>query len=237
VFRVRQAVPGSNHWDPLSYSEIGSCTKTFNTYNASVSTASLPGAPLWVRDQFRKWVTLCTLTSAPAGKYFIQAQTTGTGSTTDTSAKNNVSVSAWKRMGIYANVPGGATPSTFHLTRVPSAAAGQILSIRLYDIGDIGSGTGTITVVPPAGAPALTGCTLQGPVSTLVGCGFNVTSSSMQGKWETIKVPIPATYSCNDADYTKCWFTLKYSFGATANPVDTTSWTAGIDGNPVRLIE
>ncbi len=241
-FRVRRAVSGSNPWDPTSYPVV--CDVTYGSYQNSVPTSTITGNAT-LSANFRKWVQVCNIASAPAGRYFIQVSTTGTAqgqnrmalgawSTTDTSAKDSIAVAGWKNMGIYANVPGGVT--SFYLVRVPSAAAGQILNVRLFDIGDIGGGSGSINLLAPGGGYP-TGCTGIGPVSgALTNCGLAV-GSAFQGKWETIRVPIPATYTCVDTNPTDCWYRLQYTFTATTQPVDTTSWTAGLEGNPVRIIK
>jgi hypothetical protein len=36
---------------------------------------------------------------------------------------------------------------------------------------------------------------------------------------------------------TGCWVRLQYAYGSGNQPSDTTSWTAGIEGDPVRLVE
>jgi hypothetical protein len=71
---------------------------------------------------------------------------------------------------------------------------------------------------------------------TLTSCQINV-SSIFDSKWQTIAVPIPATYSCSDLSVTGCWVRLAFFYGAGSTPADTTSWTASIQGDPVRLVE
>jgi len=61
-------------------------------------------------------------------------------------------------------------------------------------------------------------------------------SSHYQGTWQTILVPIPTDYACDD-DKTKCWVMLKYEYGVGNQPNDTTSWQASLIGDPVRLVE
>ena len=56
------------------------------------------------------------------------------------------------------------------------------------------------------------------------------------GKGETVAVPIPSNYTCTYTSTGGCWFRLKVSF-ASGNGEDTTTWTAYVSGDPVRLIE
>jgi hypothetical protein len=57
------------------------------------------------------------------------------------------------------------------------------------------------------------------------------------GKWQTVSVPIPTNYTCSSSVPTGCWVRLQYAYGGGNQPSDTTSWTAGIEGDPVRLVE
>ena len=83
------------------------------------------------------------------GDYLVQVKTNGLGtdntnqgnrfalrsfSTSDTNAKNLVSVSGRERMSIFSNAPSATTE--FYLARIQSATAGQILQIKLFDVGD-----------------------------------------------------------------------------------------------------
>ena len=90
-----------------------------------------------------------------------------------------------------------------------------------------------------AQASAVTGCAGTGVVTgTLTGCKLTGVSSSAgyNGKSQHIRVPIPATYTCDWASSGGCWFRITVNFG-TASVHDTTTWTARIDGDPVRLIK
>jgi hypothetical protein len=192
--------------------------------------------------------------SAGKGVYMIQVNTNGLGydegnghnrfairaySTSSGSAKDKIAVSGFEKMAMYANLPDAT--STFYLARVPSGAKGQMLNVNLFDVGD-SSAAGKIQVVPPpnSGVTTFTNCTGTGPFTgALSNCQLtNVQSSTgYNGKWQTISVQIPSTYVCDDADPQACWVRLKYEYGSGNQPSDTTSWTASIEGDPVRLVE
>lgn len=200
---------------------------------------------------FRRWTTLCTITNPVVGDYLVQVKT-NFGDARDnadatnhfairafgsSSAENNsLSISGRERMSMYSNKPGAT--NEFHLARVPSGAAGQTLKLRLFDVGDSNQ-SGTIKIVYPpdaAGGP-FSGCQGAGPASgALPSCSFTV-NSSFNGKWQTVSVPIPSAYSCDDRDPAKCWVRLLYDYGTGSAPHDVTSWTASIEGDPVRLVE
>ncbi len=77
--------------------------------------------------------------------------------------------------------------------------------------------------------------------STASGCKITGVSSSgtpsYNGQWVTWEIPIPATYTCNTALATGCWAKLQFVYPAGTNVSDTTTWSAYILGEPVRLIQ
>jgi Putative Flp pilus-assembly TadE/G-like len=251
-FTVRS--PGPNVWDPLSFPAIGgSCTQTFAGYNGDLKKAldkSNAGYKPLVAANFRQWKTLCTITNAQPGTYMIQVKTNGVGNDLadghnrfslrafgSTAAENDaIAVAGFDKMAMYANTPNGTT--RFFLAKVPSGAKGQLFNVRLWDIGDGANPPSTATVLPPVETGGqFTGCTGTGVQNgPLTSCQINV-SSSFEAKWQTISVPISPTYTCDDGASTGCWLRLELFYGAGSSPADTTSWTASIQGDPVRLVE
>lgn len=258
---------GTNAWDPVSWPLQTNCgtapgtavagaqnPKTFKPYDADLSLVLKTGTTQYnnrpdVALNFRRWVDLCTIPGPILpGTYAVQVQTSvpggaggrnrfglrafGTGSD-----KDHISVAGFDKMGIFANFAG---TTQFYLARVPSSDAGQILDVRLFDVGDSPT-TGHISILPPTGsAVSFTNCKATGSTAALTkalpDCSFDVSQSVNNGRWQNVAVPIPAAYTCTDSDPTKCWVMLKYDYGAS-NPADATSWTASIEGDPVRLVE
>ncbi len=202
-----------------------------------------------IASEFRRWVPLCTMSDVKAGTYLVQVQTNDPADRTNGNGHNrfalrafgqspsqnvDISLAGYTKMAVYANLPSARTE--FHLAQVPPSAAGQILNVRLFDIGD-SSGSGSITVLPPSdsGMSEFTGCTGSGKVNgSLPGCSITA-NSSYNGRWQVISVPMPTTYSCTLSS-TGCWVRLRYDYGAGNQPSDTTSWQASVDGDPVRLV-
>jgi hypothetical protein len=60
------------------------------------------------------------------------------------------------------------------------------------------------------------------------GTGFN-------GRSVNVDIPIPSDYTCNDTVGTGCWIKVRAAFPAGVS--DTTTWSAAILGNPIRLVE
>lgn len=250
-FTVRAAGSSTTYWDPTSYPAVSGCTQTFPGYNLladpKTGPTSIASMPIVTYNVFRRWAPLCTMGSAPAGQYMIQVKTNGLGadsasghnrfglraySSTDTTAKDSISIAGFAKMAIYANLPGATT--TFHLARVPKTAAGQVLSVKLFDIGDA-TGQGTVSIRDPNNNVP-TDCTGSGAVKITGSCTFTA-SGTFNGKWQVVSIPIPKTYTCTDSDPNSCWFKLVYAYGQGNQPSDTTSWSAALDGNPVRLVE
>ena len=150
----------------------------------------------------------------------------------------SVSVAGWQHMSIYANYSGAQT--TFNLVRVIPAAATKTLVIGFYDVGDAAN-PGTITMLPPTDSNMgsnISGCVGSGVVNgALTDCQLtNVsTNTGWNGRSEFIRIPIPSTYTCTANQPGGCWFRLQVSFPGGVN--DTTTWTAQIIGDPIRLIK
>ena len=125
------------------------------TDNAPVAAPTGAGGyQAQVAKEFRQWVPLCTsrAPSAP-GTYFVQVQTNAAGDNPLGDGHNRFSLRAYgsrrrrqrqrsrspasPSMAMYADLPSAHT--SFYLTQVPPGAAGQILDVRLFDIGDSAS--------------------------------------------------------------------------------------------------
>jgi hypothetical protein len=149
------------------------------------------------------------------------------------------SIAGWDHMGMYLNYTGAKT--TFNLVRVVPAAASKTLRVGFYDTGDA-TNPGTITIKGPSDSNlpvSLTGCTGGGAVVTgaIPGCQLtNVYTGTYNGKWQYVNVPIPSGYTCNVTASGGCWFRVDFDFNGSV-PTDTTTWTARVEGDPIRLIE
>lgn len=233
----------------------------------------------YAQKTFRRWVSINCPVLAPASglaDYFLEVRSNlKTGSVSNaamadlsdqsgvtgsghnrfsiravaTGSRDDVSIAAYERMPIYANLKSGAA-TKFYLARVPSAGAGNLLRIQFFDTGD-STDTGTIRVTAPgdnSGKTAIT-CYDKGfqPSSSststvLSGCTLtNVNASTgYQGKVKEVDIQVPSDYLCNDTSSAGCWFTVTYAYGTTSSGgsvADTTTWSASLDGDPVRLIK
>jgi Flp pilus assembly protein TadG len=256
--------PASVQGDPATATATSGCsTWTFpgveGTSTNSViqmikngTKAAVTPTNQYIATYFRQWFPICTISGAANTDYFLQVNgdTTGNGNNnfairaagSGGGLSSAVSIYGNAKMAIFANA-GANTLSQFYLARILSSDAGHQLSVSLFDIGDAGSGvTGSLTIVPPtdSGLSSFSGCTASSESSSFTpmissGCSLTgVSSSTYQGRWVTVNVPIPATYTCTDSSATGCWFRINYLFNGQVN--DVTSWTAVLAGDPVRIV-
>ncbi|MGL5816349.1 MAG: pilus assembly protein TadG-related protein [Phycicoccus sp.] len=253
-FTVRS--PGANPWQPTSWPAVGGCTQVFEPFSGDLAVAldtSRVGTGFRpdVAENFRRWVPLCTIPgTTPAGTYAIQVRTNGLGADAEgghnrfglrafgsgSDDKDAISIAGFGKMVMYGNTPNGT--SRFFLARIPSSSGGQTFKVNLFDIGDGATAGSHITVRPPdETGGSFSGCVGQGVANgALSNCRFNV-SGAFNGKWQTVTVPVPASYTCDDASPAGCWVRLEFFYGPSSSPADTTSWQASVDGDPIRLVE
>ena len=162
----------------------------------------------------------------------------GFGSGIDSTDGSNVTINARGRLPIYANADGANTE--FFLARVLPYDAGRTLRVTLFDMGDAAA-AGTLQILPPSEyATTFSGCgsphdgaTLNVNEST---CTMNNVSSGtgFNGRSVNVDIPIPSDYSC-DESADRVLVKVLADFPAGVN--DTTTWSAAILGNPIRLVE
>jgi hypothetical protein len=197
------------------------------------------------------------VTGAASATDLAESNTTGRGnnafgirafSSSIPSSNARINVAGWERMPVFVNR--NSVSAAFKLIRVPSAAAGKSLQFTFFDVADA-SGNGNVRVSPPADATGSIStinnsgsairCIGTGVVggtngSNLTSCSVGVTSATNNGKLQTITVPIPTDYVCNDAAATGCWFNVTFGFPG-AQPTDISTWSATILGDPVRIVQ
>jgi hypothetical protein len=156
---------------------------------------------------------------------------------------SNIQVHANGKLPLYVNGSPGTT-STFYLARIMPSAAGRTLQLDFYDIGDIGTGAAAVAVqvVPPSEyAATFSDCIFKRDNASAVTsstCSLTgLNSTNYQARLVTVSVPIPADYTCSSGTDTGCWVKVNLSFNLSASPTDVTTWTARVDGDPIRLVE
>lgn len=242
--------------------------KTFNGYKGQVADKLNPAAPTYdagFAGSFRKWSEVCRMYvdgSTDAGDYLLYVTAnSGSGGLNryalrvgiftpvgilDTTKTAKIQLFSKGRLVVYARENTGNV--TFYLARINSSAAGNTMTVTLFDIGDAAGGA-TLRLLPADDAKnngnpmtAYSNCQYTPPGNsvyqpTSANCSISgITSGSYNGRIVNIKVDIPQNYTCNDADPNGCWTRLALTYGA-GSVSDTTSWEVSLSGNPVRLLE
>ena len=68
-------------------------------------------------------------------------------------------------------------------------------------------------------------------------CGIDATRRVYNGEWLEVRIRLASDYTCDPTPYPAgdgCWWKINYDY--TQQATDTTTWTARISGNPVRLV-
>lgn len=241
-------------------------SKTFPGYKGNIRDKVNPAAGTYDQDfvdTFRKWYTVCQMYvdgATAGGDYLLRINmgplnTAGinrfairvamlNGSTVDVVKTSYLQIFSKGRLVVYARE--NSANVTFYLARINSAAAGNTMTVTLFDIGDA-AGTTTLQLLPAEDAKnngvsmsQYSGCMYTPPNSAVYqptsgGCRITgITSSVYNAQIVNIQVEIPENYTCNDADMNSCWTRLSAVY--SANVSDTTSWEVTLDGNPVHLV-
>ena len=91
-------------------------------------------------------------------------------------------------------------------------------------------------MAPAESGTTFSNCRAVGVKNGLISnCEFTA-SGSFNGEWQSVYVPIPNAYTCNDSSSTGCWVEPTTTSDAS-QAQDTTSSSSSIDGDPVPLVE
>ena len=186
------------------------------------------------------WRDFCDEPNAAAGIYPLQVKIADEGYGLNrysirTSAAGGVSTRVYGLgdMSIYANVDGGG--SDFYLAEVDDVHKAKPLIIELFDPGEA-SGNNWIHIRDPFGnsPPCHVAVPDDGIDEDLASCIIDATrpGRNYDHNWIYVTIDLPGTYTCNSGN---CWWKIFYDYEGDAT--DTTTWTARIEGNPVRLVE
>ncbi len=180
--------------------------------------------------------------SITAGGYNRYAIRAGFGSPSSATFATGVNFFADGRLPIYVNQSVASLSTNFYLARVVPEYAGQMLELDFFDVADGSDGTLTVTSPPDMTGSPIAGCTFirdAAPPTVTVSATCTsptLTSASYNGRVVTVQIPLPDDYSCNAGDDLGCWFRVNLDF-AGGSPRDTTTWSARVRGDPVRLVE
>ncbi len=159
-------------------------------------------------------------------------------------------------MEAYVRLPGGGA-SEFYLAQIDAVHAGKTMVINLWDPGDTGNLSASLSILHPTGTGftqtrfnyhATPGTSNPGQSDCSGRSGTNVVSvttntggtSLFNGCWLTIEVALPTNYDApiDPVSGERGWWKIKYAMGGSTNEfsTDLTTWTVSIRGNPVHLV-
>lgn len=245
TFAVHQ--PGVSPWQPGSLLCQPVSAPGFNaldTNYAQLLTTNAGGERgEALRRMFHRWVDLCPGLNVTPGDYIIKVTTSnGAGNNRfalrgwleDAVDPTALAIVAHQSMVPYSNIPAGT--SRFHLVRLASTTAGRTLIVKAFDLGDA-AGNITVRLIDQHTGQPLASCQVDGPMVVNPGnCGLVANYESNNGQWNSFTIPIAADYRCqDDTDMQQCWILAEVT--TPTQIYDTTTWTAHMDGHPVRLVE
>jgi Flp pilus assembly protein TadG len=252
---VTVRAPSPNPWQPLDGATI--CSHTYPGWRPTTAKTALngtaPGYDAGLARTFHRWMDPCagaasasadhlSLTVQAGQEYSIQVQTRNGGGQNRFAlraqmagaASGGVQIFAAGKVSLFNNVPAGV--STFNVVRLDSSTAGKVLNLQFFDLGDATAPV-SATVLQPDRSTPFASCTGEGPTSgPLSSCSVTTRASTNGGKWQTIRIPVPSDYRCAaDDNPSQCWVRIRLS--TSSGQADTTTWSAGLDGDPVRLVQ
>lgn len=195
--------------------------------------------------------------SAATNSYALRTTSNGTytacssipGSTNPPYSSSCVRIYPYREMSIFNNLSGSV--ASFYLADIGPTYAGKTININLFDVGE---GASTIEVLNPNGsavsfdwsmpcnppAPATGGCT--GTAATSINPGVNNANQPYSrtasrfvynDRMVTLRVELPTNYVAQFG--TNTWWRIRYTVGTS--PSDRTTWSVGVEGSPVHLVE
>lgn len=137
----------------------------------------------------------------------------------------------------------GSSWSNFHLARVEQRYAGKTLIVELWDIGDVEGGNppddnAWFKIIDGTGSTVTcdwVATSTTAPSNATAGsgaCDINASARRFNNELITMTIPIPDTYTCTGDG---CWWKIDYTIAGQMK--ETTTWSAYIDGAPVRIVE
>jgi hypothetical protein len=157
------------------------------------------------------------------------------------SMSEGVSLAALGHLPVYMNQLGAV--ATFYLARITPETAGKTLQLTFWDMADIQGESATFRLLSPSDASVpLDDCTFTrdgGAIvgATVSGCTISgVTTTDYNGRNVIVKIPIPPGYTCAVSDPLGCWTRVEVTVANATGVADTTTWSATMTGDPVRLI-
>ena len=130
----------------------------------------------------------------------------------------------------------GTTP-TFKVAKLEEYYANSNFIIGLYDVGDVYNSDAWLRF---GGEASSMDCEVRVNGGAWGGddspgaspCELETSGQRYNGDWIELKFDVPVGYTCSG----DCWVNVQYTLDAGADVTERTTWTAGVDGQPIHLL-
>jgi hypothetical protein len=217
------------------------------------TVCTVPWASISVGDYLLQVRTNADLSAPPSslvnedatvatGGYNRYALRSGFGTPGAAGYSTGLNLYADGRLPIYVNQSVAGLATNFYLARVVPEYAGQTLELEFYDVADGSNGTLTVSRPAETASSGVGSCTFirdatPPDITTSSTCTSpTLTSADYNGRVVTVQIPLTDTYTCDAGSDLGCWFRVNLDFSG-GTPRDTTTWSARVRGDPVRLVE
>lgn len=212
----------------------GSCSHSFRERSSNTGA-------------IQQWTTICTVSPAESGIFVLAVSVDGntraiSDFTMRTSYNGSYSsptnpVQLYGLGALSLDMRDAGTTPTFKVAKLEDYYANSNFIIGLYDVGDV---YGSDAWLRFGGEASIFDCEVRVNGGSWSGddsagsapCELETSGQRFDGDWIELKFDVPPSYTCA----TDCWVTVQYQMDAGANVTERTTWTAGVDGQPIHLL-
>ena len=224
-----------NNWgDNNVVAAGGSCTRQFRERDG-------------VTDAVQTWTTVCTVSPASSGIYVLAVSVDGStraisAYTLRTSYNGSYSspanpVQLYGLGALSLDMRDAGTTPTFKVAKLEEYYANTNFIIGLYDVGDVYNSDAWLRF---GGEAAGMDCEVRvnggawgsDDSGGSAPCELETSGQRFNGDWIELKFDVPPSYTCGG----DCWVTVQYTLDVGADVTERTTWTAGVDGQPIHLL-
>lgn len=194
-----------------------------------------------------QWTPLCTVNPATTGIYVLAVDVGGSSRAISSytlrtrwngnfdAPANPVQLYGLGAISMDMRDPGETV--TFKVAKLEEYYANSNFIIGLYDAGDIYDQPAWLRF---GGEASSMDCEVRinggawGPDDSggSAPCELDTSGQRYNGDWIELKFDVAPTYTCA----TDCWVNVQYQIGVGADVTERTTWTAGVDGQPIHLL-
>lgn len=220
--------------DNDTVADSGNCTRNYRERDG-------------VSGAIQTWTSVCTVNPAESGIYVLTVSTSGNVRAISDFTMRTIFNGSFSSPGNPVQLYGlgalsldmrdaGATP-TFKVAKLEEYYANSNFIVGLYDVGDVYDSDAWLRF---GGEASTMDCEVRvnggswgsDDSGGSAPCELETSDQRYDGDWIELKFDVPTGYTCAG----DCWVTVQYSMDAGADVTERTTWTAGVDGQPIHLL-